>query len=66
MQYLSDLLKVSFSYVKEEENSMNKEFDNFFKIRIYFEDDSSKDEYNIKVSNTNNRENKTINYVKFY
>ena len=42
-----------------------KEFDNF-KVTIYFEDDLSKDEYNIKVSNINNRENKTINYGEFY
>ena len=43
---------------------MNKEFDNS-KVIVYFEDDLSKDEYNIKISNINNRENKTINYVNF-
>ena len=65
LPYLSDLFRVSFSYINEEKNQMINEFDNF-KVSVYFEDDLSGDEYNIKVSNINNRENKIINYGEFY
>ena len=64
LPYLSDLFRVSFSYINVNDNSFQKDFD-CLKLSIDFEDIISTDEYVIKNSyvNINNKNN---NYGIFY
>ena len=65
LPYLSDLFRVSFSYVNENKNLLKKEFD-FLELSFEFEEYISIDEYKVKntyVNINNNRKNK---YGIFY
>ena len=63
LPYLSDLFRVSFSYIKEDRNEIIKEFE-CFKVTIVYDDYMSINEYRIKSPNINNNGN--INYGIFY
>ena len=64
LPYLSDLFRVSFSYVNENNNLLKKEFD-FLELSFEFEEFISIDEYKVKNTyiNINNKKNK---YGIFY
>ena len=62
LPYLSDLFRVSFTYIEEYNDSINKEFDNFI-VSIDYQDNLSIDDYKIKNSSIISL---NINYGLFY